>query len=108
MADKAWKAWEREVARDLGGERTGPTGFDLPDVKGVPLIAPECKYMGRMSLRDVDRQQARENAIKVGRMPVRFLKEKGTGRKEVVIEYDDFIAIIWPILIHALGHESRG
>jgi hypothetical protein len=29
---KQWKDWEREVARDLGGTRTGPRGFDVPDV----------------------------------------------------------------------------
>ena len=41
---KQWKTWEREVASDLGGKRTGPRGEDLPDVMDLPgNFAPECK-----------------------------------------------------------------
>ncbi len=41
---KQWKEWEREVARDLGGTRTGPRGFDVPDVIDLPGgFSPECK-----------------------------------------------------------------
>ena len=58
---KQWKDWEREVARDLGGKRTGPRGFDVPDVVGLPIeFAPECKYQKRLSLKDADLKQAFE------------------------------------------------
>lgn len=93
MPDKAWKAWEREVARDHGGKRTGPTGFDTPDVTGVPLVAPECKYQGRLAFKETDMQQARENAAKVGLMPVLFLKEKQSNRRAVRLDYSDWLVI---------------
>ena len=32
MPDKAWKRCERELAKRLGGQRTGPTGHTGPDV----------------------------------------------------------------------------
>lgn len=93
MPDKAWKAWEREVAKDLGGVRTGPTGTDTPDVTGVALIAPECKYQGTLAFKEVDMQQARDNAAKVGLIPVVFLKEKNNLRRAVRMDYADFLTI---------------
>ena len=44
MSDQSWKQWEREVATDLGGERTGPRGFAVPDVVGLDDVGVECKY----------------------------------------------------------------
>lgn len=93
MADKSWKVWERQVAADLGGERTGPMGKDLPDVSGVPVIAPECKYQKRLALNEADFQQARDNATKIGKLPVLFLKERGGKRKRVVMDYDDYLTL---------------
>lgn len=95
MPDKAWKVWERTVARDLGGERTGPTGRDLPDVTGINLLAPECKYQKRLAYREADWEQARENAKNVGpmHMPALFLKERGGQRIRVVMDYPDFVIL---------------
>lgn len=93
MPDKAWKVWERTVARDLGGERTGPTGRDLPDVKGIWLLAPECKYQKRLAYREADWEQARENAEGVGLVPALFLKERGGKRIRVVMDYADFLEL---------------
>jgi hypothetical protein len=105
MPDKAWKAWEREVARDLGGTRTGPTGRDTPDVSDVALIGPECKYQGKFGYKEADFTQARENAEKVGRMPALFLKERGGKRKRVVMDYLDYIAL-YKLAIGAQGEDS--
>lgn len=84
----AWKAFERRVAKDLGGERAGPTGKNGPDVIGIPL-APECKYMQKLSLRTEHINQAIRNA---GDLPwALFLQEGGTSRRYVVLDYDTFL-----------------
>jgi hypothetical protein len=87
---KQWKDWEREVARDLGGTRTGPRGFDVPDVIDLPGdFAPECKYQKRLSLKDADLKQAAHNAR--GREWAVFLREAKTGRRFVVVPYKTFL-----------------
>lgn len=90
--------WEREVAKDLGGERTGPRGLGLPDVSAIEaphpfnLYAPECKYGQRLALREADIQQAIKNAR--GRRWGLFLREAKTGRRMVALPYADFL-ILW-------------
>lgn len=87
---KQWKEWEREVARDLGGVRTGPRGFDVPDVTDLPIeFAPECKYQKRLSLKDADLKQAKHNAR--DREWALFLREARTGRRFVVVPYKTFL-----------------
>ena len=98
----AWKVWERTFATDHGGTRTGPRGFGLPDSIDCPGIAPECKYMQQLSLRASHMDQARENATRIGKPPVLFLKQAGhKGRKVVVIEYDTWLEKFWPHLKEA-------
>lgn len=93
---KAWKAWELQVAKDHGGTRTGPRGFGLPDSIDVPGIAPECKYMRKLALRGDHMDQARENATRIGKEPVLFLKQAGHGgRKVVVLDYALWLRL-WP------------
>lgn len=86
---KQWKDWEREVARDLGGTRTGPRGFDVPDVINLPRGFAECKYQKRLSLRDADLKQAEHNARK--NEWALFLREAKTGRRFVVVPYNTFV-----------------
>lgn len=43
MADKAWKAAERRVAKVFKGERVGPAGFNTADVTH-PLVSISVKY----------------------------------------------------------------
>ena len=87
---KQWKDWEREVAKDLGGKRTGPRGFNLPDVSELPReFAPECKYQKRLSLKDADLKQAEHNARK--NEWSLFLREARSGRRFVVVPYKTFI-----------------
>ena len=81
------KSWEREVAKDLGTTRTGPTGYGDPDVKFDP-IAIECKSMSRISLRKDHLEQASKNAK--GKPWVLLLKEVGTGVKLAVMPYDQW------------------
>jgi hypothetical protein len=87
---KQWKAWEREVAADLGGKRTGPRGEDLPDVMELTGgFAPECKYQKRLSLKDADLKQAHHNAR--GNMWGLFLREARSGKRYVVVPYRTFL-----------------
>ena len=43
MADRAWKVFERQVAKRLHGKRWLERGDGTPDVNH-PLLSPECKY----------------------------------------------------------------
>lgn len=87
---KQWKDWEREVARDLGGTRSGPRGMDVPDVSDLPgNFAPECKFQKRLSLKDADLKQAEHNARK--NEWSLFLREAKTGRRFVVVPYKTFL-----------------
>jgi hypothetical protein len=87
---KQWKAWEREVAADLGGKRTGPRGEDLPDVMDLPgNFAPECKYQKRLALKSADLSQAHHNAR--GNEWGLFLRESRSGKRLVVLPYKTFL-----------------
>lgn len=48
-------------------------------------------------------EQARENASKVGKIPVVFLKEKGNKRRAVRLDYGDFLTLFQYML---KGHEA--
>src|SRR5882724_1587892 len=86
-----WKVWERQVARDLCGERTGPRGYGLPDVIR-PDIAPECKAQARLSLRGNNLEQAEVNRKNTGKTWwALLLRENKTARKVAVIPYDYFV-----------------
>lgn len=92
MADKDWKRWEREAAGDLGGYRTGPRGFNLPDISGLRGVAVECKLQAKLALRNRDLEQAETNA---GAEPwALLLKEKKTGRKVAVVDYKFFVILL--------------
>lgn len=89
MSDQ-WKAWERQLAADLGGVRTGPRGFGLPDVSDIP-ISVEAKYMQRLALRGDHMAQAILNAQ--GRPWVLALREAKTGRRVVTVDYKFFVEL---------------
>ena len=93
MPDKAWKKWEREGAKDLGGTRSGPLGSDVPDSLDVVLVAPEFKYMAKLIVREEDFQQAKRNAARVGKIAVLAIKERGGQRKRAVMDWDDFVTL---------------
>jgi hypothetical protein len=99
VADKPWKANERKKCAQLRGVRTGPTGRDLPDCQQangqpLPLIAPELKLYARLQFLEEDFKQAKDNATKVGRMPILGVKERGRGgRDRVVMDWDDFLTL---------------
>ena len=74
MADKPWKRVEREKCTALGGTRTGPRGFGLPDCVGLE-IGLEVKYVKKYVFLTADWEQAIENAERIGKPPVLAVKE---------------------------------
>jgi len=83
MASKRWKVIELQKCRELGGERTGPTGRDLPDCVDI-CVGLEVKSYKTFVWLTEDWRQAKENAEKVGQHPVLALKERGhNGRDRV-------------------------
>lgn len=87
MSDKAWKVTERKKCKALGGERTGPRGFGLPDCVGLK-VALEVKHRTNFRFLKRDWEQAVENAARVGLPPVLAIKERGRGRDCVQMRLD--------------------
>lgn len=84
------KVWEREVAKDLGTKRTGPTGLGDADVIHSTL-GIECKALARLGFRREHWNQAKTNAK--GRVPILVIKELHTGERIAILPYDYFIAL---------------
>src|SRR4051812_44649844 len=84
MADKTWKRIEREKCRELGGERSGPTGRDTPDCDDRVHVALEVKSYKTFTFLTKDWEQAVNNAAKVGKPPVLAVKERGQNGRDMV------------------------
>lgn len=84
MSDKPWKRVEREKCRELGGERSGPTGKDDPDCTDEVRVALEIKYVKKYTFLTEYWNQAVENAAKVGLPPVLAVKEAKRGGRDCV------------------------
>jgi hypothetical protein len=97
MADKPWKRIEREKCRELGGERSGPTGTDTPDCNSKVHVGLEIKYVKRYTFLTTYWEQAVENAAKVGLPPVLAVKEAKRGGRDCVQmfvgDYNDLLAL---------------
>lgn len=83
------KRWERRVCTDLGGSRTGPMGYGLPDCKGLRL-AVECKSDTNAILLTSHIEQAETNGDNV-ELPWVLVYRDLRNRKLVVMEYDTFV-----------------
>lgn len=92
-----FKAWEREVAKDLGGERTGPTGKETYDVE-IPVFAPECKFTQKLQIRKEWLQQARDNAKEKNKVPLLCLREANTGERVAVLNWKDFVSMYFIVM----------
>lgn len=87
MSDKAWKQFEREVARLFGGARhPANTGGDI-DVSG-PTVLAQCKLRRTMSLNELAKEaeaiaRRSANALKTGVVAVK--PRRGKGRKSPIL-----------------------
>jgi len=93
MASSNWKKVELKKCRELGGERSGPTGRDDPDCKDIPLIGLEIKAYKRLVFLTEDWNQAVRNAAKhePRLIPALNVREGGRGGRDVVqMRHTDF------------------
>lgn len=81
---------ERQVARALGGRRSG-RGFAGPDVLGTPY-AVECKRQGRLSLKAADLEQARRQA-RLAELPMLLVLRAHHQTPIAVMEWADWFAL---------------
>ena len=93
MADKLWKAFERRIAKYIGGERVPITGRqrgDAPDI-AHNWLAVECKYRKTVPewLKDAMRQA--KASARGSQTPVVIIGERGTetGRCFAVFELEE-------------------
>jgi len=82
MPDKAWKQFERRIARRFGGKRTGPTNKE--DVSH-PTYSIECKLLSRPSFGEIQAavEQA-ETHCPAGKVPVAVIKKKYKEDKDAL------------------------
>lgn len=94
MPDRTWKRVEREFCRELGGERRGPTGRDLPDCDDCVKVGLEIKSYKKLVFLTKDWEQAVRNAEKLGLIPVLAVREGGrNGRREVKMYKNDYFVL---------------
>ena len=93
MADKTWKAVEREIARRLGGRRVGCTGQATADVE-TPWLAAEIKTRKLLPRWLLDAIEQAVGAADDGRLPIVVLHQKGHRHDNdiVVLRLGDFEA----------------
>ena len=87
MADKTWKAFERQIAKILGGRRVPITGRqrgDVPDVEH-DYFSIECKLRKSVP-KWIKSALAQAHAASRGRKrPVVFLREKGSPESDIIV-----------------------
>jgi len=89
MADKAWKATERDVARLLGGSRYPANSGGRVDVES-PTLVVQVKHVQRMSLAQlellaVEMEQIGAEKGKIGLVVVKRRAGRGHPTKALVI-----------------------
>lgn len=95
-AKRTWQKHEQYWAELHGENRSGPLGKDDPDITLDNLpIGIECKLQKRRTLRTIDLEQAKSNALKHGRPWLLVLHEKGSDRTEdlVVMDHDTYLML---------------
>ena len=108
MPDKTWKAFERKVAKILGGKRI-PSSGAAPGFKGDvehPLFFIECKHGLQIPKTIVSWYlKAKEQAKKESKIPIVVMKPKGKHEEYVVISLTDF-AKLFSIILAAFDDED--
>ena len=106
MADKAWKAFERRVARFLGGERNRMSGavdqLTAGDVVHDYLYV-EAKHRATLAV-DTWMTEAADHAEEEGKVPILALHRKGSKMVMYAFRERDAEAICVELL-HQLGWE---
>ena len=108
MGDRAWKAFERKVAKILGGKRI-PSSGAAPGFKGDvehPLFFIECKHGLQIPKTIVSWYlKAKEQAKKESKIPIVVMKPRGKHDEYVFISLTDF-AKLFSIVLAAFDDED--
>jgi len=97
LSDKAWKRWERQIAKYIGGGAkrvpiTGRQRGDAPDIQH-DWLSVECKYTskGLPQLWHTARAQS-EASARPRQLPVQIYAEKGmnVGECFIMMRLSDF------------------
>jgi hypothetical protein len=92
MPDTPWKAFERRVAKQLGGNRTGPLGKGKSDVDGTSFSV-ECKRTSRLGINGSWIRQARDQGRKEGRPWILVVSKHNDRRPVVVLDFGTFVKL---------------
>ncbi len=113
MPDQTWKAVERRLAKQLGGQRNPLSGIRSGHGTHGDLLHPtvygEFKHTARAAILSLLRATVRL-AKRERKMPIIVMHEKGTQNYAAVLPFSDFLTI-WNLLQEAgmsLGGARRG
>ena len=91
MPDKSWKAFERRVAKFVGGQRRGADFLNRERGGGKddvvhPTLSVECKLLSSVSYCDLlnAAKQAEKNCGD-GKLPLAIVKKKGAQDKDALV-----------------------
>lgn len=85
--DKPWKKHERDVAKNMGTKRIGPTGVDTNDVEHEDW-AIECKY--RKTIPKLIKEGLSQADKSDDKTPILFIRERGKKKDVVCMWARDF------------------
>ena len=91
-----WKRFEREVAKDQGTTRTPLSGSCSGHTSGDTLhekIYSEAKYRKKWALWTLF-EEVKAQALREGKLPAVFLKEKGKAGYLIVCHSADFLKLV--------------
>ena len=95
--DKPWKAFERRVAKSIGGRRRGTDHTDSYEDVEHSIFSVECKLLAKVSYADflAAAKQSERNAPK-DKIPIAILKKKQKRDSDalVVMRYETFLSHI--------------
>ena len=104
MADKPWKAEEREVARKMGGRRTPLSGGRSGHLTSSDVLVDkyyvEVKLYKKLMVNTLF-QDTKAKAKKEGRIPIVVMRTKGQRDRIAVIDFE------WLIQLLGIGQDDK-
>jgi len=95
MPDKAWKAFERRIAKSLGTDRTPLSGGASRHTRSDTLhpdLYVECRARKALALHEPFLEVS-GNAHEESKVPIMALHKKGTRTTLAVIDWDFFLEL---------------
>ena len=86
-----WKAFERKIAKLMGGARVGCTGHSAVDVQH-PRYEIECKLRQKLAIASWF-EQVKKHSDKSGKIPLLMCRQKHKHTVFVTMRMEDFLAL---------------